>query len=93
MEELDQKALAEVRRGNHRRYGEIVDRHKDRAMTLALRMLHERREAEEAVQDAFLKAYRNLDGFRGDAAFGTWFYKILYNVCLSRLRHTAAPTV
>lgn len=62
-------------------------------MTLAVRMLHERREAEEAVQDAFLKAYRNLDQFRGDAAFGTWFYKILYNVCLSRLRRSAAPTV
>ncbi len=93
MEDPDQIALAEIRRGNPRRFGEIVDRHKDRAMTLAVRLLHERREAEEAVQDAFLKAFRSLDRFRGDAAFGTWFYKILYNVCLSRLRRAAPLTV
>ncbi len=62
-------------------------------MTLAVRLLHEHREAEEAVQDAFLKAYRSLDQFRGEAAFGTWFYRILYNICLSRLRRSAPPTV
>ena len=55
-------------------------------MTLAVRLLGDRREAEEAVQDAFVKAFRSLDRFRGDASFGTWFYRILYNSCISRMR-------
>jgi len=55
-------------------------------MTLALRIIGIRAEAEELVQDAFLRAFRSLDQFRGDARFSTWFYRIVYNVCMTRLR-------
>ena len=55
-------------------------------MTLALRIVGVRAEAEELVQDAFLRAFRSLDQFRGDARFSTWFYRIVYNVCMTRLR-------
>lgn len=55
-------------------------------MTLALRLTGERSEAEELVQDSFLRAFRSLESFRGDAKFSTWFYRILYNVCMTRLR-------
>jgi RNA polymerase sigma-70 factor (ECF subfamily) len=54
-------------------------------MTLAVRLIGSREEAEELVQDAFLRAYRNLDQFRGDAKFSTWFYRILYNLCMTRV--------
>jgi len=54
-------------------------------MTLALRIVGERGAAEELVQDAFLRAYRGLEKFRGDAKFSTWFYRILYNVCMTRV--------
>ena len=74
-----------VRSGNSRAYAVLVDGHKERAMTLAVRMLGSREEAEEIVQDAFLKAYRNLDQFRGDAKFSTWLYRILYNLCITRV--------
>lgn len=61
-------------------------------MTLALRLVGGREEAEELVQDAFVKAYKNLDGFRGDAKFGTWFYRILYNLCMTVVtRRKAKP--
>ncbi len=80
----DRQVLDEVRGGNPRRFAVLVDRHKDRALTLALRILADRREAEEAVQDAFVRAYRGLGRFRGDARFSTWFTRILYNVCLSK---------
>lgn len=83
---MDRALVEEILRGKTHRYAVLVDRHKDKAMTLAVRMLQERREAEEAVQDAFVRAYRNLDRFRGDAAFSTWLYRILYNTCVSRLR-------
>jgi RNA polymerase sigma-70 factor (ECF subfamily) len=54
-------------------------------MTLAVRLIRSREEAEEIVQDAFLRAYRNLDQFRGEAKFSTWFYRILYNLCMTRV--------
>jgi len=82
--ESDNEIIDAIRRGHTRRFGALVDRHKDRAMTLALRILGERQDAEEAVQDAFLRAFRSLDQFRGDSRFSTWLYRILYNVCMAR---------
>ena len=94
MPKTDAEILDEVRAGNTRAYALIVDRHKDRALTLALRFVGNRQEAEELVQDAFLKAFRNLAQFRGEARFGTWFYRILYNLCMTRLRRRmSAPTM
>ena len=81
----DRHIIEEIRSGQTRRYAVLIDRHKDRAMTLALRLTGNRQESEELVQDAFLRAYRSLDQFRGDAKFGTWFYRILYNLCLTRV--------
>ncbi len=60
-------------------------------MTLALRVLGGREEAEEVLQDAFVRAFRGLSGFRYEAKFSTWFYRILYNLCATRVsrRRTA----
>lgn len=54
-------------------------------MTLAVRMLKDRREAEEALQDAFMRAFRALPGFQLKSSFSTWFYRIVFNVCSSIL--------
>jgi RNA polymerase sigma-70 factor, ECF subfamily len=81
----DQEIVDAIRAGNTRRYAALVDRHKDRALTLALRLVGDREEAEELVQDGFLRAYDSLGQFRGDARFGTWFYRILYNLCMTRV--------
>ncbi len=85
MNDTDENIIQDIRRGNPRRYGVLVDRHKNKAMTLAVRLLGDREEAEELVQDAFVKAYNNLEQFRGEAKFGTWFYRILYNLCMTRV--------
>src|SRR5260221_905324 len=81
----DNEIIEIVRKGEKRRYAHLVDRYKDKAFTLALRMLKDRQDAEEVVQDAFVRAYNSLDKFQGTAKFGTWFYRILYNVCLTKL--------
>ena len=91
MMDEDRPIVEEVRAGDPRRYAVLVERHKDRALTLAVRVLGDRRDAEEAVQDAFVRAYRSLDRFRGDARFGTWLYRIVYNVCLSRAARRPDP--
>jgi RNA polymerase sigma-70 factor (ECF subfamily) len=85
MRETEQEIIQQVRAGNTRRYALLVDLHKDRAFTLAVRLTGDRHEAEELVQDAFLRAFNNLHQFRGDAKFGTWFYRILYNLCMTRV--------
>jgi RNA polymerase sigma-70 factor (ECF subfamily) len=86
MTEQDEDIVRRIRGGEVRAYSILVDRYKERAMTLACRLLRNRHEAEELVQDAFVRAYRGLDRYRGDARFGTWFYRILYNVCMSAIR-------
>ncbi len=81
----DQHILARIRAGKTWEYRVLVDRHKDRGMTLAVRLLGSREEAEEAVQDAFLRAYHGLNEFRGESRFSTWFYRIVYNLCMTRV--------
>jgi len=81
----DGAIVQEVLGGNKRAYGELVDRHKDKAMTLAMRMLRNREDAEEAIQDAFVRAFNALPRFEWKSSFSTWFYRIVYNVCATQL--------
>ena len=81
----DHDIIARILAGDTHRFSVIVDRYKDRAYALASRLLGNREEAEEILQDAFVKAYRSLADFRGESRFGTWFYRILYNACMTRV--------
>lgn len=81
----DADIIAQIRAGAAPRFALLVGRYQDQSMTLAMRMLKSREEAEEAVQDAFIRAYNALDRFEGASRFGTWLYRIVYNVCLTRL--------
>ena len=83
--------LERVRAGDHRAFGLIIDRHKDAAFTLAVRILGSREEAEETVQDAFLRAYQALGTFRGESRFGTWLYRIVFNLSMTRVNRRRRP--
>jgi RNA polymerase sigma factor (sigma-70 family) len=85
MHAADEDIVRRVLAGDKRAYGELVERHKDKAMTLALRMLKDRPEAEEALQDAFVRAFKALPRFEWKASFSTWLYRIVYNVCATSL--------
>jgi RNA polymerase sigma-70 factor (ECF subfamily) len=63
-----------------------INRHKSLAFTIAFRLLNNREDAEEATQDAFIKAFRNLSGFRKESGFSTWLYRIVYNTAISMKR-------
>ncbi len=82
----DLDLIESVKGGDVRAYGLLVDRHKARALTLAVRMLKSAEEAEEAVQDAFVRAYHSLATFEGRSSFSTWLYRIVYNVCSTAMR-------
>lgn len=93
MRDQDSKAIKDILSGNERAFSVLVDRYKEKGMGLAMRMLKDREEAEEALQDAFVRAYRGLASFHGTASFGTWFYRILFNVCHSRMELRKEPLI
>jgi len=82
----DNQVIQRILAGNVREYEILVNRHKDLAFTIAYRLLNNREDAEEAIQDAFVKAYRSLAGFRKDSSFSTWLYRIVYNTAISMKR-------
>ena len=64
----------------------LVNKHKTLAFNIALRITKNREDAEEVAQDAFIKLYHALSEFKGDAKFTTWFFRIVYNLALSKIR-------
>src|SRR5262245_32892753 len=82
------KALqAEGRHAEAReRYAELVGRHQRRASRIAFHYMRDVAEADEAVQDAFVKAYSHLSSFREELPFEVWFTRILINGCLDRIK-------
>ena len=81
----DQEIIDSVRKGNSPDYSIIVNRYKNKAFSMLKRMLKNEFEAEEVLQDCFLKAYNSINSFKGEAKFSTWFYRIVYNSALTRL--------
>src|SRR3990170_3337786 len=68
------------------RFGELVGRHQRRATRIAFHYLREAADADEAVQDAFVKAYMHMGTFRDEMPFEIWFTRVLINGCLDRLK-------
>jgi len=82
----DEQIIGRVRGGETRLFGELVRRYQDPVFGMTLRFLGGRGDAEDAAQEAFLRAYRGLHSFKGDAKFSTWLYRITYNLCTDWLR-------
>jgi RNA polymerase sigma-70 factor (ECF subfamily) len=78
--------LDRSRRGEQAAFEELVELTHRRVFTLAYRLVGDRHEAEDVAQDAYLRMYRGLPGFRGDSSFETWLYRITANAAVSRLR-------
>ena len=72
--------------GEQHLYAELVNAYKSYAFTIALKILENRPEAEEAAQDAFIKAYHHLGGFNRESKFSTWLYRIAFNTAVSYKR-------
>ncbi len=65
----------------------LIRQYKDVAFSVAISVVKNEFDAEEVVQEAFIKAFRNLKSFRGKSEFKTWFYRIVINEALKRLRN------
>jgi RNA polymerase sigma-70 factor (ECF subfamily) len=82
----DAELAAAGGQGDPAAFGELVLRHQDRAFNLAFRLTGNREDAADAVQEAFLKAYRGMPSFRRQSSFYTWLFRIVVNEVRSRRR-------
>ncbi len=80
------KIIASVLAGNTQEFHDLIRPHERSVYAMALSLLHNQADAEDVTQEAFLKAFRNLTKFRGEAKFSTWLISITLNEARSRLR-------
>jgi RNA polymerase sigma-70 factor, ECF subfamily len=79
--------IASVLAGNTHEFHDLIRPHERSVYVMALSLLHNEADAEDAAQEAFLKAFRNLANFRGESKFSTWLISITLNEARSRLRN------
>jgi RNA polymerase sigma-70 factor, ECF subfamily len=83
LEHLEDRGIIErVLEGDREAYGVLVQRYQSKLFAVAFGVLRHREDAREVAQEAFIKAYRNLPGFRRDSSFYTWIYRITLNLAI-----------
>lgn len=89
----DDVLVAAAQRGDGTAFDELVRRHSTSMFRVAFRVLGDAVEAEDAVQDAWVSAWRSLRRFRGDAAVSTWLYRVVTNAALACVRRRSSTVV
>jgi len=82
----ERELILACRRGSHEAFRQLYDTYREKGFRLARRFLGSNEDALDALQEAFLKAWSNLENFQFKSGFGTWFYRIVVNTCLDRRR-------
>jgi RNA polymerase sigma-70 factor (ECF subfamily) len=86
MDWTDAEAVAQVRAGNPDAFRVLVERHSRAIFRLAYRMTGNEQDAEDAVQETFLRAFKQLRSFDGRATFSTWLYRVCSNCTIDSMR-------
>ncbi|MBM7663187.1 RNA polymerase sigma-70 factor (ECF subfamily) [Bacillus mesophilus] len=86
METLIKNRIKQVKAGDQNAYSEIVEIYKDKVFQLCYRMIGNIHEAEDLAQEAFIRAYINIDSYHMDKKFSTWLYRIATNLSIDRIR-------
>lgn len=89
----EDELLRLCRMGDRAACGELVRIYRDRVVNLAYGMLRNRADAEDAAQEAFVRAFTRLSEFRGESAFFSWLYRIVINVCGESMRRRSRTEV
>lgn len=82
----EQPLIAEAQAGNTHAFEELIRRHERYAYNLAYRLTGNHDDASDALQDTLIRVYNKLPAYEGRAAFGTWLYRVVTNICLDQLR-------
>lgn len=86
MEELIKKRIKQIKKGDQDAFGEIVEIFKDKIFQLVYRMTGNAHEAEDVAQEAFIRAYININSYDTNRKFSTWLYRIATNLTIDRIR-------
>ena len=82
----DELIVKKIQDGDQQAYGKLVRRYQERVYNLALKMLSSPEDARDAAQEIFVRVFRSLSGFKYQASFSTWIFRIATNLCLDQLR-------
>ena len=82
----DHSLLADLRAGKEEAFARLLREHGGRMLAVARRLVRDEEDARDAVQEAFVSAFRSLDRFEGGSRLSTWLHRIVVNCCLMRLR-------
>ena len=82
----DQVYIDRVLDGDTNAFAYLIDKYKNMAYTISIKIVKNHEDAEEIAQDSFLKAYQKLDTFKGESKFSTWLYSIVYRNSISKIR-------
>jgi len=85
-EQTDEKLVRAAQEGDTRAFDELVNRYKEKVYRLSYKILRHEEDAAEALQDAFLSAFRGIKNFKVESTFSTWLYRIATNAALMRYR-------
>ena len=85
--------IERVLAGDESAYEPLVTENQTKVYRLALRILKNEADAEDAAQEAFLKAYTSLADFRGDSRFSVWLYRLTNNICIDMLRKNTRAVI
>ena len=86
MIDQDERIVRAVQAGQTEAFAELVGRHKDKVYAILLRLVRDQDAAEELAQEAFIRAWRGIGGFQGQALFGTWLVQIAIHLARDRMR-------
>ena len=87
-QEADSAVVARARRGDTAAFDQLYVKHRDKVYTLCLNLCGNRDQAEDLLQETFVRAYRALPGFRGHSEFTTWLHRIVVNLCHEAARRS-----
>jgi RNA polymerase sigma-70 factor, ECF subfamily len=86
METIVKNRIKQIRKGDQNAFAEIVELYKDKVFQISFRMLGNRQEAEDIAQEAFIRAYVNINNYDINRKFSTWLYRIATNLSIDRIR-------
>ncbi|MCT4590854.1 MAG: RNA polymerase sigma factor [Carboxylicivirga sp.] len=84
--------IKSIRAGDATALAQVIDKYQHMAYTLAISIVKNKEEAEEVTQDAFFKAYKAIDQYKGDSELSTLLYRIIYNTAISKIRSRKPTT-
>lgn len=86
MDAIEKQLISRSKKGDISAFEELINKYERKAYNIAYRMMSNEEDAKDAAQEAFIKIYKSIKGFREESLFSTWLYKIVTNVCLDELR-------